>query len=151
MKKIVSVLLLAAFMFTFAACGQKQTVGNELPKADKYQWNMSYISKIGGEIVARGEESNTSFTHVAEIEMTAKIKRGTIEIKDITNGKTYEGEYIESGVTPDSREYKFTVDGVEGYGFTAMTKYFDGEAYYEAPTMIMQLGEYSLAFEAVME
>ena len=151
MKKALSILLMLVLVFTLTGCTQKQTAGNEIPKADEYEWNMSYISKSSGEVVARGKDSNTSFTNGTEIEMTAEIKKGGIEIKDITNGKTYVGEYVESGLTPDSREYKFTVDGIEGYGFTAVTKYFNGESYYEAPAMIMQLGEYSLSFEAVTE
>ena len=149
MKKIISVLLLTAFIFTFAACGANNTQDKEIPKADKYSWEMNYISKNGGEVVAIDKNGRSSFTHGAKIEMTAVLRKGGIKIEDVTNGKVYEGEYIESGLTPDSREYKFTVDGVEGHGFCAVKTLFDGEAYYEAPVLIMQLGEYSLTFEAV--
>lgn len=149
MKKIISLLLLTAFIFTFAACGTNDAQDKEIPKADKYSWEMNYINKMNGEVVAIDKDGKSSFTHGAKIEMTAALRKGGIKIEDVTNGKTYEGEYIESGLTPETREYKFTVDGIEGYGFCAVKTLFDGETYYETLVLIMQLGEYSLTFEAV--
>ena len=149
MKKTASVLLLLVILFTFAGCGGKNAMGNNIPEVDDCKWVMSFISKRSGEIVALGKDNNTSFKHDVEIELTATFRRGVIKIKDITNGKTYKGEFTDNGVNLDKREYSFVVDGVQGYGSTSIREYFDGDSYYKAPGLSMQLGEYSLIFEAV--
>ena len=146
MKKIISICLFVVLLFCFAACGDKIIEENKIPLADEYEWVMRYTQKTGGKVVAYGSDKYSQYDNAKEIEMTATAKDGIIIISDITNDKSYEVDR-----TPESQNYKFNVYGVEGFGMTAMTKYYNGETYYETPTMIIQLGEYTLTFEAVQE
>ena len=148
MKKTTAILLFITLIFCFTACDGKLAQEKEIPKADEYEWVMRFVQKIDGNVVIYGTDKYTPYENAKETEMTATAKDGIITVTDITKGKTYEGTYIKSGKTPDSINYKFTLEGTEGYGMTAMTKYFDGETYYETPTMIISLDGYNLTFEA---
>ena len=142
MKKTLSVLLLiAALIFMFTACGMGK------PKIEDYEWKMQTIGHVEGEQVVydAANEERSIHPEAKIIEMTLVAKDGKITITDVTNGKTYEGTYTVSGRTPEGTDYHITIDGKTGYAGVAMTAYADGT---EEPTLPIKLGDYSMYFYA---
>ena len=142
MKKAISILLLMSIMiFALSACG----VGK--PRIEDYEWKMRTIMHAEDNRVVYDAVAEESSTHPEAkiIEMTLVAKDGKITITDVTNGKTYEGNYTVSGKNPEETDYHITIDGKSGYGGVAMTTYADGS---EEPTLPISLDGYSMYFYA---
>ena len=142
MKKIVSILLLAATMvLALSACGKGK------PKIEDYEWKMRTIAHIEDEQLVYDAAAEEISTHPKAkiIEMTLVAKDGKITITDVTNGKTYEGSYSVSSRNPEGTDYNITIDGKSGYAGVAMTTYADGS---EEPTLPISLDGYSMYFYA---
>ena len=90
-------------------------------------------------------DSATGVSGAKIIDMTLTAKDGKIAVADLTNGKTYEGTYIVTKITPAGTDYSITLDGKSGYATVAMTTYADGS---QTPTLPITLGSYSMYFYA---
>lgn len=142
MKKIFStVLLLTGLLILLSSCGARNM------KIDKYEWKMRYaLCEQDGEVyVPAVGEKMTAYPDAKIVDVRLTASDGKITVTDSTNGKTYEGMYTASGITPDGTNYDITIDGKSGHGVVAMTEYHGGK---EEPTLPINIGGYSLYFYA---
>ncbi len=144
MKKSISVLLILIFTFALSACSV------DVVAIEDYEWKMRTVMSNNIEVAQNEDELVVVVGEADEMYPDTKIvdlkliaKDGEITITDATNNKTYSGTYNVQQKTPKGTDYEVTIDGVKGYATVAPTEYYDGS---EAPTLPINLGEYSLYF-----
>ena len=147
MKKVIFVLLSLSLIFALSACG------GDVVAIEDYEWKMRTVMRNDIEVAQNEDELVVAVGEEDDIHPNAKIvvlklvaKDGSITITDATNKKTYSGTYKVQQKTPKGTDYEVTIDGIKGYATVAPTEYYDGS---KVPTLLINLGEYSLYFTPV--
>lgn len=144
MKKLLSSVLMAVFLFTLSACNSEKFA------IEDYEWKMRAVMRNDievaqneDELVVAVGEYDELYSDVTIVELTLTAKEGTITMTDVTNDKTYSGTYDVIKRTSEGADYKVTIDGVNGFATASAAKYYDDS---EVPTLPINLGDYCVYF-----
>lgn len=147
LKKMIPFAFLLLFILTGCGANADKT---EASTIEAHSWQLTSVQSMDaeGQIIAYGPGEASPLDTAVEIVLTCTAEAGKLTLSDETNGKTYTGEYKLTDTSQESVIYEIVVDNAKGMAVVSMTTYHDES---ETPTLIINLGDYSLNFFADTE
>ena len=141
MKRILPILF-AVGMILLAGCGSNRVSAYRVEEKD---WEIALVqSAADGTVLSVGESWQEGFPEATQITLACTAKDGKLTLT--APQQSWEGSYARpdsSGV--EAGIYTITVGELSGPAAVSVTTRQDGS---EEPTLVMQLGGYSLYFIA---
>ena len=125
------------------------------PTFDDTTWTMTTVqsNQQNGDIVFYNPSADVvdiAFSHpnALPIELVCNANSGTFTITDVTNSKTYTGNYSLFDDSAKATTYSIEIGETKGTAVVSTTTHSDGT---EVPTLIISVGDYTLNFKATID